>query len=255
MFLSSRINRFLKFAFCLLVAWLVSGSQPAGAESCPPISGGRPALEQVDVERRLGFIRDRMAYDASKARIWSEAWMITWGVLTGGQLALVAFFDGGPQADLYVGAGSSFIGFAGQLILPLSVKSDQTQLENHINMAGRAAERCKLLEHAEQVFIENAENEAEGVHWLMHGANVLINVGAMLILGLGFDRWDSGAINATAGIALGELMIFSQPTGLIDDLERYRRGEIGDLDKTAWQWNLAPVISHNAYSLQLVVSF
>jgi len=255
MFPPAKINRFFGFAVCLLGAWLVLSSQSAVAESCPPISGGQPALEQVDVEQRIQFIRDRMAYDASKARTWSEAWTITWGVLTGGQLALLAFFDGDAQADLYVGAGSSFIGLAGQLILPLSVKSDQTRLENHINMVGRAAERCKLLEHAEKVFIENAENEADGVHWLMHGANVLINVGAMLILGLGFDRWDSGAINGAIGIALGELMIFSQPTGLIDDLERYRRGEIGDLDKTAWEWNLAPVITHNGYSLQLVVSF
>jgi hypothetical protein len=255
MFPSGRINKLSSFTVCLLGAWLVMSVPTAGAESCAPISGGQPALEQIDVEQRLQFIRDRMAHDAALARTWSNAWTITWGLLTGGQLALVAFFDGDAQADLYVGAGSSFIGFAGQLILPLSIKSDQTKLENHVKMVGRAAERCKLLEHAEKVFIENAENEADGAHWLMHGANVLINVGAMLILGLGYDRWDSGAINAAAGIALGELMIFTQPTGLVDDLERYRRGDISQPDKAAWHWNLAPVISHNAYSLQLVVSF
>jgi len=236
---------------------LLLAAAPAGAGECPAIAGGDPALAEIDAEARLGFIRDRLAREAGRAKTWSEAWTLGWGLLTGGQLALVPILDDrGTQIDLLVGAGSSAIGLAGQLILPLSVIGDQQRLEGSLQKSPAGPDRCELLRQAEEMFIQDAENEAEGRGWLMHGANVLINVGAMLILGLGFDRWESGAINAAAGLAIGELMIFTQPAALEDDLERYRKADLPPPgEPRARRWILAPLLSQNNLGMALTVSF
>jgi hypothetical protein len=224
---------------------------------CPPISGGDPSLADVDTEERLRFIRERLAHEAGRARVWSEVWSLGWGLLTGAQLALIPIFDDeGTQVDMLVGAGSSAIGLAGQLLLPLKVKSDQPRLEEHLAGSAGDPDRCALLRRAEEVFIQDAENEAEGKSWLMHGANVLVNTGVLLILGLGFDRWESGAINAAAGLVLGETMILTQPAGLEDDLERYRKADLSAPgEPRAGRWGLMPVFSQNDLGIALTVSF
>jgi hypothetical protein len=225
----------------------------ASAGGCPPIPGGDPALADRDAGERLRFLRARLAAEAGRAHTWSEGWSVGWGVLTGAQLALIPIFDDyGAQVDLLVGAGSSAIGLAGQLILPLKVISDQKRLETSPDNP----DRCAQLRQAEEMFIQDAGNEAEGRSWLMHGANVLINVGALLILGLGFDRWESGAINAAAGVALGEVMIFTQPAGLQDDLDRYRRADLPvPGDPQALRWTLTPRFSRNDLGIAFTLSF
>ncbi len=246
--------RYLGAAILFLLA---AAPDPAGAGGCPTIAGGDPVLAGVDAEERLDFIRARLAREAGRARAWSEAWSVGWGLLTGAQLALLPFFDDwGTRADLLVGAGSSAIGLAGQLILPLEVIGDQKRLEDSLNTSQPGPDRCDLLRRAEEMFIQDAENEAEGRGWLMHGANALINTGALLILGLGFDRWESGAINAAAGLAIGEVMIFTQPAALEDDLQRYRKGDLqSSKAPLARRWLLTPLISQNDLGLALTLSF
>jgi hypothetical protein len=236
---------------------MIACIRSARAGTCPVIPGGSPALAEIDSETRLGFIRERLAEDARRARVWSEGWKVGYGLLTGTQLALVPFFDDeGVRADLYVGAGSSAIGLAALLILPLQVMGDQDALEARLGQGDPEGDPCALLAMAEGMLIRDAENEAEGVSWWMHGANALLNIGAGLILGLGFDRWESGAINAAAGLALGEVMIFTQPDRLGDDLKRYRSGDL-DVQASAGDlhWDLLPVLSSRGGGLSLVMSF
>lgn len=248
-------SRLVCAVLCVMAA--APGPRPAIAGGCPAIPGGDPALAGVDAEERLGFIRERLAHEAGRARVWSEVWSLGWGLLTGAQLALVPIFeDEGTRADMLVGAGSSAIGLIGQLILPLKVINDQKQLEASPNGSATDPDRCARLKRAEEMFIQDAENEAEGRSFLMHGANVLINVGALLILGLGFDRWESGAINAAAGLVLGEVMIFTQPAGLEDDLERYRKADLpAPGESHARRWILTPVFSQNDLGIALTMSF
>lgn len=65
------------------------------------------------------------------------------------------------------------------------------------------------------MFAEDAANEAFCSSWLLHVGNVVLNAAVGLVLGIGWHRWEAAAINFGVGTALGEVMIFTQPTGLV----------------------------------------
>ncbi|MHB8877432.1 MAG: hypothetical protein ACYC8T_27385, partial [Myxococcaceae bacterium] len=113
---------------------------------------------------------------------------------------------------------------------------------------------CPTLASAERLFLRDAEGEAFGVSWLLHGANVVFNVAVGLVLGLGWGHWESGAINAAAGIAIGEVMILTQPTGVVSDLERYRGGELRPPAQMAWRVGAGP-LGRGGFGLRLGASF
>ncbi len=221
------------------------------------MSGADPALAARDVDERLDFIRARLAGEASRGRIWNDAWSISYGLLTVTQLVLVPVFeDSGLRADLYVGAGSSAVGLLALVILPIEVMSDQVEFEQLISEKSDRPDRCAVLARAESLFQSAAENEAQGVSFWMHAASAAVNIGAGLILGLGFDRWESGAINAAAGIAIGELMILTQPGALPGELQRYRSGEFESRgDQQSVSWALLPGFSSSGGGLRFVLSF
>jgi hypothetical protein len=54
--------------------------------------------------------------------------------------------------------------------------------------------------------------------------DIALNVGAGLLLGLGYDHWRSGIVSAVVGTTVGEIMIFTQPVDSVADLELYRSG-------------------------------
>jgi len=62
--------------------------------------------------------------------------------------------------------------------------------------------------------------------WYAHLGNLAFNAGIVLFEGLVFDRWKGGLINGVAGLAIGEVVIFTQPRQVIRDLEQYSRGDI-----------------------------
>ena len=64
--------------------------------------------------------------------------------------------------------------------------------------------------------------------WIAHVVNVLFNVGVGLILGLGYDRWQTAGLNGAVGIAVGEATVLTTPTGMIDGWDRYRFGGKND---------------------------
>jgi|GEM_PF-668809 len=222
----------------------------AHAAPCPTIAGGGEALAQHDSERRLAFIRARMQHDAWRARQWSSAFGTSYAVLTGASGVVVPLMkDRAAVPDVLVGGASSIVGFALIAVAPLKVIFDREELEARLAAAGPDRDRCAVLASAEAMLIADAKNERFGRSWLIHSGNVLVGVGAMLVLGLGYDRWESGIINGVASVAIGEVMILTQPHGLVRDLKRYRLGRLGDL--TAPQrrkrkriaWGGAPMVT------------
>jgi len=130
--------------------------------------------------------------------------------------------------EIAVGAGSSAIGLAPLLISPLEVQGDGAELEALPPLSLERDEICARLADAERRLVRDANGEAAGRSWLMHSANLAVNAGVLLLLGLGFHHWKAGAINGVLGTAVGEAMILSQPTGAVDALDRYRAGHLED---------------------------
>ena len=225
--------------------------------ACPAIDGGDPALARQDPEARLAFIRARMKHDAWRSRQWSLAFGTGYATITAASvIAAPLLRDRASVPDLYVGGFSSIIGFGLIAVAPLKVIFDHEALEASI-AADPHQDRCAVLARAEQLLIADAKNEKFGRSWLIHSGNVLIGVGALLVLGLGYDRWGSGIANGIGSIAVGELMILTQPHGLVRDLKNYRLGDLREPQTRRRRASLmaSPTLLGSGYGLALVGRF
>jgi len=250
--------RDLRVVILLLSGLVGLWSRPAGAQAltCPAVEGGSDRLAALPAGERLDYLRARLARERSRAWAWSTGWKVTYGVLIGGQLALVPVLDQKEHPDLFVGAATSAIGLASLLVLPLPVLADQPTFEHRMLLADEKDDPCALLAEAEAIAIRDAEEAAFGRGWLIHSANLLIAVAAGLVMWQGFDDWESGLTALATNLAVGELMIWTQPSGLEDDLVRYRRGDLGqEPDAAKAAWGLRPLVYYQGAGLALGARF
>lgn len=232
----------------------------AASARCPVIAGGSDALAALDPTARLEFIRGRLRHDAWRARQWSWGFGGSYAILTVASLAIAPNIkDVASRPDIYVGAGSALVGLGLISLGPLKVMRDSDVLEYHVTNAAPDVDRCRLLAIAEAMLIRDAASEKFGRGWFTQTGNALLGVAAALILGLGYKRWVSGIINGVASIGVGELMILTQPIGLVRDLGRYRAGDLraplSRRQRRRTAWSLTPNIARHDIGLQLVARF
>jgi hypothetical protein len=193
---------------------------PSFAELCPT---DIPALQNVDAETRIQFLRAGMKRSAHKSRVW--AWSSA-GVLSAVlQFQIMAAANSpkrGDQIDLAVGAVATAFSIGQIAAVPPLVMFDQFKLEK---LAKHSRDRCFVLREAERWLIRDAHSEELGTGPGMHAAAMLFNIGIGAVF-FAFDRYDSAAINVLLGAALSELQILTQPTDSVKLLERYRAGDL-----------------------------
>jgi hypothetical protein len=142
-------------------------------------------------------------------------------------LAAVPFVSASDRVDWYVGAASSAIGILPLLLTPLDVIAEARELQTTLWLdSSPDAQLCTHLADAEHRLSRSAQNEADGRSLWMHAANIALNTGVLLFLGLGYQHWEAGIVNGAVGAAVGEAMILSQPTDNIGDLARYQAGNL-----------------------------
>jgi hypothetical protein len=211
----------------VVVQLLVAGR--AGASQCRVIEGGTPALAAIDAGVRLRWLDQRLAADAARARIWAWTWRAAYTGITIGEVVLaVTATDTETRAADIVGATSSFIGVAANLILPLKIMGDQSWWKKHYarSLGLNNSDPCALVNTAELLLLRGAESEAFGVGPLVHVGNFLINIAGGLVLGLGYGKWPAFAYTSLVGILVGEIQVATQPTDAVEDLRLYRAGEL-----------------------------
>jgi hypothetical protein len=199
------------------------------AAPCAPdaaIGAADARLAALDPEVRLRFIDGELARSADRARVWIWGWGIALGVGTLGNLAPVPFVKADQRIDWYTGAVTTGVGIVPLLIAPPDVIADSRALRARLGARGAATDACALLADAETRLVRDAKNQADGRRWWVHAGNVVLNAGVGLFLIVGFHHWTAGILNAVSGAAIGEVIIFTQPTGAIDGLRRYREGAL-----------------------------
>ena len=241
----------------LCLAVVLGLAEPrARAAECANIKGGVATLAQVDAATRLHFIQGELRHSARRARMWTWGWVMALGTLSGAQLALLPAYAQDAHVDLYVGAGTAFVGMASVIILPPSVMADQRRLDAIVRRAPPDADPCALLADAERFLVRDAKDADPRGRWLLHAGNVLLNLGAGLILGLAFDRWQTAFINGLAGIAIGEVLVLTRPTDAVSALLRYRMGELGVPAKVAAiGWGAGVQLDRDRYLLRVGMTF
>ena len=167
-----------------------------------------PALDGVDLER-LSLIRAAEAVQAHRSMIWLWTWGGLYLVGTAGQAigAPLLNKDRPLQIDFIVGAITTGLAAAFTFIFAPNVIAGA-------RMVRELPDTPEGLADAERRLSEDAAAQDFSVSWVMHGVNVLFNVATGLVLGLGFQHWQTAALNVGVGIVIGEVMVLTTPHGL-----------------------------------------
>lgn len=183
------------------------------------------SLAHQSGEERLAFLSQRFSDESDAAKRWTVVWGGTYALLTLAQLALIGVFPKDEQPDWYWGALSSAVGVAFSVLGPLDVFDAGPVFAKRAmaNDMTDAEKTCALVAEGEKALREGSEQESFQHAWFIHAGNVLFNIGIGLVLGLGYGRWTSAAINAISGTAIGELTIFTSPNQLMAGWEQYLR--------------------------------
>ncbi len=199
-------------------------------DRCPVPEAGTAALGDVDPARRLAWIDGHLSRAEKNARLWTFGWGGGIAAAGIGSLAAVPFVAKETRVDWYTGAVSAGVGVAAFVIAPPALLHDAPALRAEIARrqsdadADADADVCPLLAAAEARLVHDARDEALQGRWYIHVGNLVFNAGLGLFLGLGYHHWAAGVVNALAGAAVGEAIIFTRPTATIDDLGDYLRG-------------------------------
>jgi hypothetical protein len=214
-------------ALLILLAGPAAGRARAETR-CPPPAGAEPRLGDVGGRTRLAWIDRRLSREAPRMRLWNWGWAIGIGGAGVGTLIAVPFVSQDSRIDYYTGAGAAAIGVLPFLVAPPLVIDDAHELRQRVagGLPSADDDVCRLLSDAEQKLVRDARNEHATTAWWAHLGNLVFNTGIVLFEGLGFHHWTGGLINGVSGLAVGEAVIFTQPTQIVDDLAAYNRGDL-----------------------------
>jgi hypothetical protein len=146
--------------------------------------------------------------EARRAKTWRYGWTAINGGLTLGALAAVPLVSSEDRPDFVVSGIGSAITTLCTWIWPLRVEGAAVEAEL-LAPADRARQMQRLWR-------ESALDERERVRWPWHVANIGLAAAGGAVIAFGYRHYLSGALTAVAGGALGEVQLFTQPTGLID---------------------------------------
>ncbi len=71
---------------------------------------------------------------------------------------------------------------------------------------------CADLARAGAVLARTARRERFGRRWVGHAGIVGFNLVTLLIQGFGWGEWKEAGISSVLGVAVGEVMVVTQPT-------------------------------------------
>jgi len=237
-------RRSAAFAIVALVS-AIAGSARAQTR-CPAIEGGQQALADADAEARLAFVHATMRDQASRAKMWTWAWSGVGFGLAAGQYSLMAVVPANKRfQQAFEGTAALYLP-ASIAVMPLQVRADDETLERFLadtEVDGHGIAPCVRLERAEELLESSAHDEALHTNWLQHTLTIVLSGGYAAVLAVAFKNVADVIVNGGGALILGELQLWTSPTGAVSALERYRRGDIGTAAATAPRvsWTLAPL--------------
>ena len=173
------------------------------------------------VHQRIVEIEHQLNRSKPGINGWWYGWLGGYSAATIGQGAV--FFISNEKAtkqDMALGAATTFLGAALQLLTPISVDNDLKNIKQLPDSSN--SDELNKLAVAEKLFEKAAKAEKTGRSWQIHALNTTVNLGSGLITWLVFKRsvWD-GLGNFVLNSVVTEAQIWTQPTRAIKDYEEY----------------------------------
>ncbi len=227
-----------------------TSASPAWATLCGPPDGASSELQQVDAEARLAFIDASLRRDAHRASVWTWSWFAVSAGFLAYQVPMIfvgdRVFGTGPgtgsvssRPSFIVGSVLSAASLGLLIALPVTVRFAPADFTERATFQPEAV--CAVLAEAELRLFDDAQNEAFGAKWYWHAMNAGLSAAALLILGLGYQDWLFGAVNALSTMLFGTAQILTQPTRLVNDAEAYRAADLRRADRAGPFMTWAPM--------------
>jgi hypothetical protein len=230
----------------------------ARATQCRVPAGYSDKLASYDAETRLAWLEAKLRRGGVYSTWWSASWGVIYGGLTVGQLALLpTSANEGERDEKYVGAGAAFIGVLSVAILPPKIIADDRWWRKKKKTLAGNSDPCAMLNMVEQLMVRDAADDAFSIGPLVHVGNFVVNIGAGLILGLAFDRWQAWSYTTIVGIVIGEIQVITRPTTAMDALGSYKLGELDGPARAERkiQWALSPMATRDGGGMQLMLKW
>jgi hypothetical protein len=173
------------------------------------------------VNERIQSIQNILEHSKTNANRWYYGWLAGYSAATIGQGAVYFIAkDIGTKQDMTLGASTTFLGAAGQLLTPMD-PGIKAEILAHTPDSTKQ-ERLKKLIDAEELFKSAATRENAGISWQAHVLCGAVNIGSGLITWLGFKRsvW-SGVGNFALNTVITEAQIWTQPTQILKNYKNY----------------------------------
>ncbi|MEO8874568.1 MAG: hypothetical protein ABI461_03190, partial [Polyangiaceae bacterium] len=208
------------------------GSRAAHAQAtqemrCPLPTHASSALGSHDARARFRFVRSTMGDQARRAMSWSRGWSF-FGVAAAGETTALAIANHDEKRRIiWLANGLPALGFPGLILIdPLKVMSDDREVRALVENDPLEEKLCENLARAEQLFAEDAADEAKKTGFFSHALGVLANVASSAVIVIGTGDWTSAILNGVGGEAVSEINLYTLPTGAVSALEKYRAGDL-----------------------------
>ncbi len=190
-------------------------------------ASGQNDLTDAMVTERLETINHMLEQGKKGANLWWYGWLSGYSAATVAQtLVLIGSDDLDTRQDMALGAATTFLGAAGQIISPMIPGYAPDKLDQLPEQTQE--ERLTKLLEAEKLLKESALRERAGRSWKTHALCSMVNVSSGLVTWLGFDRniW-AGLGNFMLNTVITEAQIFTQPVRAMKDYDRYMKRYYG----------------------------
>jgi hypothetical protein len=222
----------------LLVVLAGCAGAPDGAtgQSLAP----EPAVSDQEVQERIRFIEERLDSHRLHAQTWYWGWMTVFVASAGYNSYGAATTDHGPNRVNGISqALLSASGIGDLLFRPLNARFGADPIRGLPDATPE--QRRQKLERAEALLEDNAERAETRTSWLHHLANAAANgLAGAAVWAAGDGR--QGAISALTGTLGGELQIWTEPGGPVQDLEDYERFTSGRAARVDGGWQVVPAL-------------
>lgn len=196
----------------------------------PEVRAEASEIDDAEVARRLDYLE----YSLEKGKVYANIWWWGWTV---GQLGAAVIFGTlaytdrdtpGSTANNSVSAVQSLLGGALLLVDPLDAAFVPRKIRGM--PAGTPDERRAKLAAAEQGLRDAAAWEKLGRHWINHIMGFALGAVGFALLTDAFPDtdWKDGLFNFALSFGVTEIMIWTQPTRAMRDLEAYESAFSGD---------------------------
>lgn len=181
------------------------------------------ALSSAELGAQLTRLQNILRTNEKGAENWWITWTALYSAATIGQGAVaIVTNDVSTRQDMILGAGTTVLGVASQLLTPVSTPFNYLSSDSISKLS--VADKQRLLSQGEAILKKQVRIAEAGKSWQTHALFGVGNLASGLITWIGFKRsFGEGVFNFALNTVITETQIWTQPIRAKKAYERYVR--------------------------------